>query len=126
MPLYSYACDCGAKTEAYRTVKSRKRGPKHCEKPMQLEITGTHYIQGSFTPYQAIGRGRPVIKTRAEHQAYLRRNGYEEVGNDPSFAPPEPALSDSVWQAEQARKSDEMKRSVAEHAAIVEKVAGQL
>jgi hypothetical protein len=30
---------------------------------------------------------RPVIRNRREHEAFLRRNGYEEVGNDKSMAP---------------------------------------
>lgn len=32
---------------------------------------------------------KPVyITSRSKHRAFLRRNGYEEVGNDKSMAPP--------------------------------------
>lgn len=45
-----------------------------------------------FNPYRAVAEDkesgeRPMIRTRAEHEAFLARNGYEEVGNDASMAP---------------------------------------
>lgn len=81
---------------------------------MQIEITGTHYVWNGFAPYRAVGRGRPFIKTRAEHLAYLRRNNYEEVGNDSSMAPPDRQASEAEWAQSQAPKNREMQESCAE------------
>lgn len=60
---------------------------------MHREITPT--MVSVFNPYRSIvgekdGGERPVIRNRADHEAFLRRNGYEEVGNDKSMAPPHP------------------------------------
>lgn len=94
---------------------------------MPIEITGTHYVRGAFTPYRAVGLpGQPYIKTRTEHKDQLRRFGREEIGNDPDYAPPEPHISAAEWSAAQARKSADIERSVRETAAIVDKVAGPL
>jgi hypothetical protein len=46
-----------------------------------------------FRPYTTAAydkeeRKRLNIRTEAEHLAFLRRNAYEEVGNDASHAPP--------------------------------------
>lgn len=75
---------------------------------MEREITGSHYVWGSFTPYRAVGRGRPWIKTRQEHKDYLRQNGYEEVGNDSSCAPPEIGMSQEeiTHRTEQKRREE--------------------
>ena len=45
-----------------------------------------------FNPYKTAvidkERGeRMTIRSKGEHEAFLRRNGYEEVGNDKSMAP---------------------------------------
>ena len=45
-----------------------------------------------FAGYRAVaaekdGGERPMIRTKAEHEAFLRRNDYVEVGNDKSMAP---------------------------------------
>jgi hypothetical protein len=45
-----------------------------------------------FTPYRTVAvdkdSGKTMqIRSKAEHEAFLRRNGYEEVGNDPSMKP---------------------------------------
>ena len=47
-----------------------------------------YFIQADIQPYQAQGidvaTGKaPVIHSRAQHRAYLKRNGYVEVGNEP-------------------------------------------
>jgi hypothetical protein len=108
VPIYAFACACGEKKEVFRQMKDYKRAPKHCGKPMQREITGTHYVWNVFPEYRAIGRGRPVIKTRQEHKDYLRQNNYEEVGNDSSMAPPELHMSDAevAYRTEQKRKEE--------------------
>lgn len=45
-----------------------------------------------FQPYKTVAwdkeQGGPItIRNRGEHEAFLKRNGYEEVGNDQSMAP---------------------------------------
>jgi hypothetical protein len=50
---------------------------------------GTLQIIRDIQPYQAVavdvasGGKAPMITSRAEHRAYLKRNGYFEVGNEP-------------------------------------------
>lgn len=112
MPIYAHACACGHTVEEYRPIKDYKKRPKHCGKSMPQVIQGSHYVWGAFQEYRAIGRGRPLIKTRQQHKDYLRINGYEEVGNDPSMAPPELGMSQAEidYRTEQKRKE--------EHAAI--------
>lgn len=107
MPLYSWTCGCGHTQDVYAKLKDYKRAPKHCGKPMEREITGSHYVWGSFTPYRAVGRGRPWIKTRQEHKDYLRQNGYEEVGNDSSIAPPELGMCEGEIAERVANKRKE-------------------
>lgn len=123
MPLYAYVCDCGHRAEEYRTVKSRKRGPKHCGKTMKIEITGTHQLIGVFQPYRAIGRGRPWISTRKEHRDYLRQNGYEEVGNDSSMAPPDMGATEAEWNQQQEPIRREIRQSFEDLAAFERELA---
>jgi hypothetical protein len=92
MPVYVYECFCGKRKEEFRKIDERHIAPK-CHGPMELRIMPTSVAV--FTPYQAIGAEkeggkRPWIKNAAEHREYLRRNGYEEVGNDKSMAPRAP------------------------------------
>ena len=93
MPTYTYACTgCGARTEALRTIAERDDCPAcpACLQRTERRITAT--MVSVFTPYRAVAEDkdsgeRPLIRSRAEHEAFLRRNGYEEVGNDKSMAP---------------------------------------
>lgn len=119
MPTYVYECaKCGALAEELRTVAERKRSPKHKCGRMKLVITGKYSVFALFTPYRAIGRGRPWIKTRAEHLAYLKRNGYEEVGNDRSMQP-EMEATDQEWQQHQQQRKAQMERELAESTNIL-------
>lgn len=106
MPIYVHECKCGHKVEEFRHMKDYKRKPKHCGKPMPQVITGDHYVWNSFSEYRAVGRGRPIIKTRQQHKDYLRENNYEEVGNDSSMAPPELNMS----AAEIAHRTEQKRR----------------
>lgn len=93
MPIYTYRCDsCEATGTAFRTVAERNACPTctQCGGATQKVITPT--MVSVFTPYRAVAVDKdsgekPLIRTRAEHDAFLRRNGYEEVGNDKSMAP---------------------------------------
>lgn len=82
---------------------------------MSLEITGSHIVWGVFQEYRAVGRGKPLIKTRQAHRDYLRQNNYEEVGNDSSCAPPELNMS----QAEIAHRTALKRREEAEACAHI-------
>ncbi len=90
MPIYRYRCDgCKEIRDEFRSIADRDRAPE-CHGEMQRVIVPT--MVNVFTPYRAVasekdGGGCPMIRSRAEHNAFLRRNGYEEVGNDKSMAP---------------------------------------
>jgi hypothetical protein len=107
-PLYEYQCKCGHACEEWRTVATRRtQAPKHCGKRMPIQVTGNYSVWGAFQEYQAIGRGKPIIKTRQQHRDYLRQNNYEEVGNDSSMAPPELHMSEAEIAYLTARKRRE-------------------
>jgi putative FmdB family regulatory protein len=89
MSLYDYKCwKCGKTQEAHRSIAERYNGPECCGAPTEKQVSHYH-VAPMFNAYRAVGheRGR-VIKNRDEHRDYLKRYGYEEVGNDPSYAPP--------------------------------------
>ena len=90
MPTYDYKCvgKCGKTQEAVRSVEDRNNGPKCCGKKTEKQISSYH-VAPMFTAYRAVGaeRGR-LIRSRGEHRDYLKQHGYQEVGNDPSYAPP--------------------------------------
>lgn len=123
MPLYEYECDCGTKKEAVRTVANRRRAPKHCGKSMTLQVTASYHVWGAFHEYRAIGRGRPLIKTRQQHKDYLRQNGYEEVGNDQSMAPPDLHATESEWNQSKEGERREIERNFREIASIRRQLA---
>ena len=86
MPLYSYKCECGEVIDTYRTVEKRHQAPMHCGKDMRQVITAPSMVFGDIEPYQAVAADKetgkcPVITGRKQHREFLRRNGYEEVGN---------------------------------------------
>lgn len=92
MPLYTYKCDsCGKPHEAVRTIDTRHDSPICCGTPTRKTLNRP-FVR-VFTPYRTVAldqeRGKCLdINSIEEHQAFLRRNGYEEVGDDPSMAPP--------------------------------------
>lgn len=91
MPIYRFRCEtCQAQRDEFRTIAERGNAPD-CHGPMQRVILPT--MVSVFNSYQPIAGERedgkrPVIRSKREHEAFLRRNGYEEVGNDKSMAPP--------------------------------------
>lgn len=123
--LYEYQCEkCGQMKEAIRSVKNRRRAPKHCGKSMTLQVTASYSVWGAFQEYRAIGRGRPLIKTRQQHKDYLRQNGYEEVGNDKSMAPPDMHASEAEWNQSKERERRQMEREFRQTDAIRREIAG--
>lgn len=94
--IYTYRCTaCQSLEDAVRTVSERNDCPtcEKCQSPTEKILTPP--MVAVFSTYQTVAHdketGRPMqIGSRAEHSAFLRRNGYEEVGNDKSMAPPHP------------------------------------
>lgn len=94
MPTYEYRCTaCGTRQDAVRRIAERDNCPRctRCYGDTERRITST--MVSVFAAYRAVAADketgeRPVIRSKAEHEAFLRRNGYEEVGNDKSMAPP--------------------------------------
>jgi len=93
MPVYEYKCSkCKHVKDEFRTVDDRNRAPVHCGVPMERVFLVPSMIS-VFPSYTTVAVDkesgkRMKIGSRAEHSAFLRRNGYEEVGNDKSMAPP--------------------------------------
>jgi predicted nucleic acid-binding Zn ribbon protein len=103
MPIYRYRCPfCQHEQDEYRTIAERHNGPR-CHGDMEIKIMPA--MVAVFHTYQTVAHdketGKPMqIGSKAEHEAFLRRNGYEEVGNDKSMAPPHPeevAESKQKW-----------------------------
>jgi predicted nucleic acid-binding Zn ribbon protein len=111
MPIYRYRCGvCKRTQDEFRTIDRRDDYPA-CHDAMERVIMPT--MVSVFKSYMtaAIDKGRGTrieIKSADEHRAFLRRNGYEEVGNDTSMAPrpPKPVEQDAapVLSADDLRK----------------------
>jgi putative FmdB family regulatory protein len=92
MPTYVYQCSCGKRQDAVRTIAERNDCPRcSCGGATERRITAPLAVR-AFTPYRTAvfdkEAGRPMeINSKAEHESFLRRNGFEEVGNDQSMAP---------------------------------------
>lgn len=119
MPTFSYECaGCGRQQDAYRSIDNRKRGPKCCGKVAKQIITGSH-LTPTFTPYRVVGKERgKVIRTRAQHRDYLKKHGYDEVGNDKSMAP-EMEATDFEWSKHQSQRRTEIEREYAKNAELI-------
>ena len=75
--------------DAHRRVEDRNEAPE-CHGPMQRVLTS--FRVSVFQPYVTVchdkDSGKPMrIRNRSDHEAFLRRNGLEEVGNDRRYAP---------------------------------------
>lgn len=57
----------------------------------------THHIIPDIQPYVAVAgdRAGKVIGSRREHKEFLRRNGFEEVGNEKSYMLKNHGMADS-------------------------------
>lgn len=94
MPTYTYRCSaCGLTDNAFRRISERNDAPvcpREGHGPMERVLTPPMLavFQPYLTPaFDKESGERQMIRSRAEHEAFLRRNGLEEVGNDKSFAP---------------------------------------
>ena len=104
MPRYRYDKDTG---ETYEV----REGSNYFE-----ESKGPALIK-DIEPYRAMGSDvacnglRPMIGSRSEHRAYLRRNGYVETGNE------KPKVYDDRPTARQAQEQrvHDIKRAMGEY-----------
>lgn len=88
MPTYLYACRiCGREIEEWKSIKDRHKRPNHCGKRTKRLINAP-MVAPMFESYRAIGGDRRWIRNKQEHVSFLKEFNYEEVGNDPSMAPP--------------------------------------
>ena len=101
MPIYTFACShCSALIDAWRAIDDRDRSPTgQCPACGYSSVVFERRVAAPavqvFAGYRAVaaekdGGERPMIRTKAEHEAFLRRNDYVEVGNDKSMAPRSP------------------------------------
>ncbi len=86
MPIYCYSCTCGRQTEAWRSMDKRNDGPTHCGQTMSLKLVPT-MVQADIEPYRTVAADqesgkRLNITSRKQHKEFLKRNGYEELGNE--------------------------------------------
>jgi len=95
VPTYLYFCNqCAKRQDAFRRIAERDDCPAcACGAATERRITAT--MVSVFSPYRSVAADkesgeRPIIRSQAEHNAFLARNGYEEVGNDKSMAPKHP------------------------------------
>lgn len=92
MPMYTYRCKVCADTQsAFRKIDDRDRIIPVCQ-PCNLFYTMERIIEAPMVApdigaYQAVAvdvaTGKaPVINSRSSHREFLKRNGYQEVGNE--------------------------------------------
>lgn len=91
MPMYEHACrECGHQETVYRAMKDIDDAPRHCKKPMERLISRSMVIT-DIQPYTTVAadketKQRVRINSRSQHREFLRKNGYEELGNE-KFTP---------------------------------------
>jgi putative FmdB family regulatory protein len=96
MPIYAHACPkCGASRDVYRAIKDIENAPDcpKCGTRMVRQISAAMVI-GDMQPYMTVAADketgkRQFITSRSKHREFLKKNGYEELGNE-KFTPSEP------------------------------------
>lgn len=122
MPTYLYQCEgaCRKQFEAWRSIAERNDPILHCD-AQASRLINAPMVAPLFESYRAIGGDRRVIRTRQEHQGFLREFGYVEVGNDASIAPP--PISDEEFSHDREQRLGEMRKEAAEIARVSEQLA---
>jgi hypothetical protein len=101
-------CDtCANEEDIFRPLARIDELPDCCGVTMHRKICAPMVI-ADIQPYQSMGidvaTGKaPVITSRSEHRAYLRRNGYVEVGNEMPKATSRPIQGDFNVRADLAQ-----------------------
>lgn len=88
MPIYRMACGtCHDEKDIFRSIAHMNDDlPECCGQTMYRRICAPMVI-ADIQPYQAVAidvaTGKaPTITSRSGHRAFLKRNGYVEVGNE--------------------------------------------
>lgn len=120
MSTYVYSCvKCAKRFEVVKPMAQSSTPEFHCDMQAERVFTAPHVI-GVFEPYRSMGPDRQWIHTRQKHKDFLRRYGYEEVGNDASMAPPD--ISDAEFEYTREQQLKELARDHEE----TQKVAREL
>lgn len=61
------------------------------------QSTKAHYVQPDLQPYMAVAgdMAGKMIRSRREHRAFLRRNNFQEVGNEKAYMTRHNGMSES-------------------------------
>jgi predicted nucleic acid-binding Zn ribbon protein len=76
MPLYEYACECGKRTDEFRSVAERNNGPLCCGKPM-LKQLGGHRVVPDVAPYYDDNL-QSYVKSKQHRARVMREQGVTE------------------------------------------------
>lgn len=93
-PIYEHCCPkCGKARDVFRTIAEIDNAPLCCGAPMSRQVSAPHVV-GDIQPYMTVAADketgkRQFITSRSKHKEFLRRNGYEELGNE-KFTPSAP------------------------------------
>jgi len=95
MPEYTVRCSvCDAQNNVYLPISEHGNWADCCGVRMHQVITAPATINsfGHVYEYKAVAAeadgSLPVITNKAQHQEYLKRNGYVEVGNEKPVSKP--------------------------------------
>ena len=83
MPIYEWECRKCGKLEVFRSFSEWRVPPDHPH-PV-VRILSAPMVMGDIEPYVAVAgdKAGQVIGSRQEHKAFLKRNKFVELGNDP-------------------------------------------
>lgn len=115
MPLYVYACACGATGDYYQTIAGRDNAPDHCGQPVQRIITAPSMVIDDIEPYKSMCDGSMVMGRR-QHRDHLKRHGVIEVGDQTHHLKPygryksPPGLKEEVIRNVQRAKDEQRRR----------------
>lgn len=87
MPTYAYSCPrCNAERDEVRTIAERDNPPDCCGWPMRRVFSAPNVVP-DIAPYISVAADKETgrcqhIRSRKQHREFLKRNRYEEMGND--------------------------------------------
>jgi len=87
MPQYEAECPrCKKTLEYYAKVDDRDNTPDCCGWPTR-RVMSRSQVMADIQPYRTVAADKETgrcqyISSRKKHREFLKRNGYEEVGND--------------------------------------------
>lgn len=100
MPLYTYKCRICLRTrDLFRPMAEHNNYPVCCGQATYQVISPPH-VMPDIKPYHAVAADKetgkaPQIGSRSAHKNFLKRNGYEELGND-APRPSKPDKTDAI------------------------------